>query len=110
VGKRGRGRAHLGDAALRAGRGFEGGAGEAEGEVEARRGSVGEKLRDGRFGKMYSGVLASWLPGARAHPSSGGGRGTACTLCTVVRAIMGAPRWAAWAGVERGARQARWAA
>jgi hypothetical protein len=51
VGERGRGRAHLGGAALRAGRGSDGGAGEAEGEVEVRRGGVGEKLRDGRFGE-----------------------------------------------------------
>jgi hypothetical protein len=35
---------------------------------------------------------ASWLPGAWAHLSSGGGCRTACVLCAVVRAIVGAPR------------------
>jgi hypothetical protein len=46
-------------AALRAGRGSDGGAGEAEGEVEARRGGVGEKLHEkhgfDRFWKIHSG-------------------------------------------------------
>jgi hypothetical protein len=37
--------------ALRAGRGSDGGAGEVEGKVKARKGGVGEKLRDGRFGE-----------------------------------------------------------
>jgi hypothetical protein len=80
--ERGRGRAHLGDvvrqrgtaktlrtrapatrtttaaAALRAGRDSDSCAGEAEGEVEARRGGVGEKLRDGRFGEDVQWALA----------------------------------------------------
>jgi hypothetical protein len=46
-------------AALRARRGSDGGAGEAEGEVEARRGGMGEKLREkhkfDQFWKMHSG-------------------------------------------------------
>jgi hypothetical protein len=65
VGERGRGRAHLGGAALRAGRGSDGGAGEAEGEVEARRGGVGEKLdeKHGRFG--FGGAVGEKLRDGR---------------------------------------------
>jgi hypothetical protein len=69
--ERGRGRAHLGGAALRAGRGSDGGAGEVEGEVEARRGGVGEKLGEGhgfdrfwrRRGRLFHWELAQAVRG-----------------------------------------------
>jgi hypothetical protein len=131
VGERGRGRAHLGDvvrrrgtaktlrtrapatrtmtvaAALRAGRGSDGGAGEAEGE-ERRRGR--KTARRAVWGRCTV-AWASWLPGAWAHLSSGGRRRTACALCAVVRAIVGAPRLGrvGWRGAG-GAAGARWAA
>jgi hypothetical protein len=57
--ERGRGRGHLGGAALWAGRGSDGGAG----EVEARRGGVGEKLGEGhKFDRFWRlrGRLFHW--------------------------------------------------
>jgi hypothetical protein len=56
---------------------------------------------------MYSGVLASWLSGARAPLSSGGGSKTACAL----RAVVGAPRsWAVGLAWSRGTRRGHWRA
>eukprot|EP00267_Zea_mays_P054489 XP_020407729.1 spidroin-1-like [Zea mays] len=81
--------------------------------ARSRRGEAAwaKNCASGGSGKMYSGVWASWLPGARAHLSSGDGRGTACALCAVVRAIVGAPRLGrmGWRGAG-GAAGARWAA
>jgi hypothetical protein len=79
-GERGRGRAHLGDAATPGGtRHSDGEVGEVESEVVARNwvrstgvgfgGVVGEKTAQSRLGKMCSGRL----PDARARLSSGGG-------------------------------------
>jgi hypothetical protein len=103
----------------------DGGAGEVEGEVEARRGGdgevEGEKLGEGRGFRPI--LEASWavapletrtgvsrekhsgrrLPDARAHLSSGGGRRTVYERSRARRARHG---WAA-TGAERGTRRAR---
>jgi hypothetical protein len=82
-----------------------------KGEVEARRGGVGEKLREkhgfDRFWKMHSGVWPTWLLGAWAHLSR---RRWARNRPRVVRAIVRAGRTTTGLARGGGVAGARWAA